>query len=632
MLPKKSLNSKLKQILFFFFNLAISLNLVAQTDSLKKSIIYPVTWQNKTGIEQSLEPNFLDTALNKNEIFIPFYSKFGAYQDLGQYGTAVNPVFWQNRQPFGFNLGSNPYQYFFKTPQQAKYYNTKLPLADFTYHQGPNDFLLFDALATANILPNLNVGVDFSRIAGRGFYQQQEVSQYYTQVFGKYQSNNKKWLILANYNWNRGKNDESGGLRNDSLFESLSGNNKAAPLLLSNCESRFKNSIGNLNVYYYLGKPTFQYNENDTTVLFKPKAFLNYEFSRTKTGLYFDNIAGDTSRLLFPNYFFENNSNFKDSLNHEMLSQQFSFHSLLGNGKYYFTTAFKNDVIEVLQRQQTNRYINNSILASLEKISKNNKNELLFKANLQYCFSGYNQNDVLVEMKAGFKTAKLLLNGGVANHLFQPDFTLSIFRSNPFLWQNNFSKTNLTHLFGSLQTTKLKYNYQVAFNQYIYVNFVFINTQALPQQNNDAIVVNTINAEKTFAFKFIRLSNQVIFQQTNTNVIRIPDAIANLRYYADFRVMKVLQLQTGFNIFYNSAYYGNAYNPVSRLFYLQNEKSIGNYPLAEVFVTAMVKKAIFYVKYGHVNANIINTGFYYTPGYPLPLRALYLGLRWRMYN
>jgi hypothetical protein len=123
-----------------------------------------------------------------------------------------------------------------------------------------------------------------------------------------------------------------------------------------------------------------------------------------------------------------------------------------------------------------------------------------------------------------------------------------------------------------------------------------------------------------------------MYQQSSSNIIRLPDLSIALRYYADFRVLKVLQLQVGSNIFYNTAFYGNAYNPVSRLFYLQNQTLIGNYPLAEVFVTALVKKASFYVKFGHINANLINSGFYYTPGYPLPLRALYLGLRWRMYN
>jgi hypothetical protein len=59
---------------------------------------------------------------------------------------------------------------------------------------------------------------------------------------------------------------------------------------------------------------------------------------------------------------------------------------------------------------------------------------------------------------------------------------------------------------------------------------------------------------------------------------------------------------------------------------------IGNYPLIDVFVTGQIKKAILFAKLEHVNMDMQNTGYYYTPHYPLPVRAFRIGVRWRMYN
>jgi hypothetical protein len=88
----------------------------------------------------------------------------------------------------------------------------------------------------------------------------------------------------------------------------------------------------------------------------------------------------------------------------------------------------------------------------------------------------------------------------------------------------------------------------------------------------------------------------------------------------------------GAELFYNSAYFGNSYNPSARAFYLQDDTKIGNYPMLDVFFTGQIMTATIYLKMEHVNMDWQNTGYYYTPHYALPVRAFRLGLRLRLYN
>jgi hypothetical protein len=117
------------------------------------------------------------------------------------------------------------------------------------------------------------------------------------------------------------------------------------------------------------------------------------------------------------------------------------------------------------------------------------------------------------------------------------------------------------------------------------------------------------------------------------DLIRVPDFSAVIRYYFQAPLFRnALVFQLGADLFYNTSYYGNAYNPVTRAFYLQNDVLIGNYPLLDIFFNGQIKKATFFIKYEHLNQDWMNKGFYYTAHYPVPLSALRIGIKWRMYN
>jgi hypothetical protein len=74
------------------------------------------------------------------------------------------------------------------------------------------------------------------------------------------------------------------------------------------------------------------------------------------------------------------------------------------------------------------------------------------------------------------------------------------------------------------------------------------------------------------------------------------------------------------------------WSPATRMFYIQEQNKIGNYPLINPFVSMQIKRAVLFGIYEHANQNVINNGFYNTPHHPISLQSFRMGVRWRFYN
>jgi hypothetical protein len=69
------------------------------------------------------------------------------------------------------------------------------------------------------------------------------------------------------------------------------------------------------------------------------------------------------------------------------------------------------------------------------------------------------------------------------------------------------------------------------------------------------------------------------------------------------------------------------------MFFLQDSKAIGNYPLIEPYISGELKRVTCFAKYEHLNQDWFgNARAYATPSYPLSLASFRMGLRWRFYD
>jgi hypothetical protein len=72
--------------------------------------------------------------------------------------------------------------------------------------------------------------------------------------------------------------------------------------------------------------------------------------------------------------------------------------------------------------------------------------------------------------------------------------------------------------------------------------------------------------------------------------------------------------------------------PASRMFYLQDEKKIGNYVYIDAFINLMVKRFRIYVKYQHLNSLWTQPRYYMVPHYPMQEAAFKFGMSWSFYD
>ena len=95
---------------------------------------------------------------------------------------------------------------------------------------------------------------------------------------------------------------------------------------------------------------------------------------------------------------------------------------------------------------------------------------------------------------------------------------------------------------------------------------------------------------------------------------------------------KVATLHPSITVRYFTKYYADAYMPATRVFYLQNEIQIGNFPFIDLAITLKVKKAHIYFAYSNMFLLTGNYNSFIAPHYPMRDSRIFIGINWRLFN
>ena len=95
---------------------------------------------------------------------------------------------------------------------------------------------------------------------------------------------------------------------------------------------------------------------------------------------------------------------------------------------------------------------------------------------------------------------------------------------------------------------------------------------------------------------------------------------------------RVLTVQIGFDLRYNTSYYVDAFMPATGLYYNQEEREYGNYPYFDFFVNMKLKRARMFFKMDHINKGLNGNQYYTVLDHPMNPRVFRFGLSWRFYN
>ena len=134
----------------------------------------------------------------------------------------------------------------------------------------------------------------------------------------------------------------------------------------------------------------------------------------------------------------------------------------------------------------------------------------------------------------------------------------------------------------------------------------------------------------------ITLDTQTIyttFLQNDDNAIRIPPLFVNAQLaYDNIFFGGNLDLHAGFDFHWQSSYTADAYDLVTQQFYRQDQFTVPDFPILDVFVNAKIRRSRIFFKFGNLVQMFTNEGYLATPYYPGQRNAFDFGFDWSFYD
>ncbi len=612
------------------------------------------------------------------------------YQDLGNLGTAIRPVFYKAPEQIGTMLGYDAFSLYTFKPSQVRYFNTKSPFSNIIYVPGGGEQDLLQFELSRNVDSLWNVGINVQRITANkqlidktAIADNSAISHWDFMVHSNYQTKNKKYSVLAYFNLSDHNSNDQGGvvIETGRDFQSmlfLAGNRP----LLTVAATRDKSY--NLHIYHeYVGYKAFQIYQvidyQTRKVQFKdnsfaaglengfyPKDYKNLSFRQyrlyTQGG---DKLSPPTK--IDPTYYYINPQS--DSIYNETRYTLFEHKS----GIKGFYKGF-NYRLHIRQRFYTyqnpfNSYqnfpvlkykdipINSPFETQVYKYTKDTakvygSTENMVGIWLNQYFKDSTRAFAEAEYFIGndyqfkFEYQGKWLNLGYRSQSTSPTLVQRANFNNGLRWEDyssflNYSRsrgisdkvqTNNIYGYGSVRFGGLIFHPSVDFD--IITNYIYFDTLAFVRQNKGT-AIGILRTGLGFDYRKGKFSmtNQIYYSEsTGPDLIRFPKIFANSRLAFDLLYKKKLYIQTGIELHYKSGYYADAYMPAIQQFHLQDKQNIEGYLQADVFADLRINRVRLFFKFAHVNQGIFNGGYYASPGFAGMGRVLAFGVHWLLFD
>lgn len=597
---------------------------------------------------KSINPPSITKYFNQNQFEYPDstfsidnslddFHKYNSKNTLGNIGLPFHDIEYKPFSSFapGFNFYKNSFSPYFFSPANLKFFNTRTPYTDLFCVFGTKKEQFFRMTFSYNLKKNWNITANYFRIHSDGTYLRQNTSDNSLALSTNYKSNNNRYWLLAAIIYNNYKNAESGGIANDSVFDT--GGSIDTRLLNVNLESARKGT-GNGTVFLKQIL-NFGHRSQSADTAMKDKIipssrliltsaiegnYMKYEDDNPQSGFY-PTIYNDSTKTFDSTFFYkiENELSWKrtDNLKHRGVMD------MLGLG-----ISIRHQFVDFWQKGIDTVF--NNLGGGLQLYNTYSKNSFWWRFSGNYIANGYNKNDysALAVFTKGSKDSLNSFSLCFKSALTRPDFIYNFYSSNHFSWKNDFDKTQVNAAEISFSMKKYKFYAKASYSAY--TNVLYFDNYAIPRIYKGLVPVFNISVKKDFTLLSWHLNNQVVYQNVpDSSVIHVPEFILDHSlYYEHALFKKALLLQVGASVYYTSAYYADAYMPATSQFYLQDEKKYGNYPFIDFFINGQIKTVRIFFKVDHLNSGLTGNNYLQTPGYPYAGRTFKFGISWKFFD
>ena len=644
-----------------------------KTDAKKDTIVFKMkVFEFQDGYSRIKESR-LDTVFADFHNYNPVYKKSISAQTLGNLGaSAQSNDFFQRSFDSNEFLFLRNYQSYLTLPKDIHFYNTTKPFTLLDYGQWfvnkPVGESWLKVFQTQNINPALNFGFSYNSISSQGKYLNQEAKDNSLNLFASYNIDRYDlWFIIGK---NKSTNQENGGLLNPSDIKNPDLKPENMPVWFTGAAAESNNSFAVIAHQYKFGKwikvkekdeefqkfiprftimHTLEYSDNTRnfheidpnpsndftdsrgTVYFYGTQHLPY-INSAKGSTTLPGTQDKTGMKRFTNLFYLKGVEAPDR------KYTFGKQAYIGNdliNMYYprealiYTPGLMKPPLGLTQtRSISNTFVGGSIFRSNAKF-------LNWNASGRYYIQGYRAGDfeltgkIEKPIRTSRDTSFVRLTGSMTNST--PDYFYKHYYSNHFKWDNSFDRTYELKVGAAYEKPfrRLKFGFKYSIvNKYIYWN-----ESSLPGQASSEFSVAQFFIRKDFKFGPLNLENSVMYQKSTTDkYLHIPEISTRNTVFLSGLVSKVLALQIGVDMRYDTGYYGDYYSPALGMFYVQHNEKIGDYPWLDAFINLKLKRTRFYVKYSNIGSKLVARRYYTTPTYAAQVASLAFGLSWSFYN
>ncbi len=550
-----------------------------------------------------------------NRFHINQDDRFGQFS-LSNEGAALQQMIFS---PLGSRLGfkTNAYQSYLRDKSNFQFsrYDRFTKLSYMT----ANDEGQYISAYHSQQFKNFSFALDYSKILSEGFFINQKARHANTSLMLKYQPGNKKYSakVFAMYNTISAR--ENGGLASDSLYlDEAFNNEKVYPVRLSDAQIEQWNISLNLEQVYDLRT------ENPFSNYSYLKLSSNYE---SQEELYTDgdpDFQANVEGVEVDNYYpsISDNNQTHDSIGFQTfghhLSWNYGIKALLDARLSYgfqwdnFTTGI------IRENQDRQRFeLDLDVLKSLLKFNLKSEQSNLFDSGRT---SWSLASQIVKDFELGYKSQSLY-----------PELFMRSYIGNHLYWINDFSNQKVQTFYSFIKDDKRKFKFQVDY--LLLDDWIFYNSEARPEQISDRQELVQVSLRKAVSVKKWNANLRLVWQKTDSEILRIPEWLTRVQLYYQDIIFGKNEFQLGAQVNYFSKFNAPSYMAATSVFYLGEDKEVGDYPMVDIFFNIRVKSLKAFLKFENINGLFgEREDMFVAPHYTLPEPRFKFGLTWNFYD
>ncbi len=558
------------------------------------------------------------------------------YAHLGLVGSAHQPLVYEGRDRAGFSLGWNQYDLYYTDGRSMPYYRLERPYTDLFFTQGGEQRdNVVSAKFSRNFANGLNYALDYQAITQEAQDIQYPNQRNQTRALANgfwYHSKNGRYDGFLSYSANTTNTEDNGGVITLPESGDEFTTPQSATVFLDDGQSRHALREIMYTQYYRFGGTT------DTTGRTRRAFTLSHQLDYDRNIYRFGDdysIADDSFYQIYPElrldlrgarYFIEQRS----------IENSFRLSTFrLASGSRTQERQQK-DLVEVGLTHRYNDVFQDPVDTVINNLMLTGKIGLRPGERLRLQIDGLlalwdQAGDYRIKGQLDVDLGKAgVLQLNLRNQLYTPTLLQSRFLlTQQELYRRNFAKTLETNFGATYRLEQI--GLELGGYYHLIDNFIYFNEKGLPIQAVPALSIVQFSAQKDFRVGSFSLRNRVVLQQTDDELLRLPQLFGKHSLVYNGLWFKVLNVQMGADLRYTSAYQPDYYNPIVAQFHQQNVQALDFFPTLDAYFSMRVSRFRAFIKLENMNTFWAPDDRFYTAAlYPWPGASVRFGVSWRM--